>query len=417
MRHLLIATVALVLAGPLLGLAIVTILIPGATATCTSTATAVGTVPASLDAVAGDGAAIRLDRRQLEHAATIITVGSQIPDVGRDGLLVALMAALTESRLLMYANTSAYPQSATFPHDADGSDHDSLGLFQMRPAAGWGTVAQLMDPAYQARAFFGGPAGPNHGSPRGLLDVPDWRALPKGAAAQTVEVSAYPDRYARFEPVARTILKTLTNTPPTVSPANPGPAARTAIVRTLPSVIESTFPLPAETWTRTSGFGVRQHPTLGIRRLHAGVDLAAPAGTPVFAISAGRVAVAEHSGGLGNHVILEHRIDNSRLHGGSAEIFDAKATDSDVTVASVYGHMLDGSLTVQVGDLVTAGQHLGNVGSTGNSSGPHLHFEIRPGGARAPAVDPAPWLAAATEVADATPAASREPSTCQAMTP
>jgi hypothetical protein len=114
----------------------------------------------------------------------------------------------------MLSNTSAYPASALYPNDGDGSDHDSLGLFQMRPSAGWGTVAQLMAAPYQAAAFFGGPTGPNRGSPRGLLDIPNGTTLPLGAAAQAVEVSAFPDRYAVFEPVARTILAALTGTKP-----------------------------------------------------------------------------------------------------------------------------------------------------------------------------------------------------------
>lgn len=105
---------------------------------------------------------------------------------------------------------STKPSADPYPNDGDASDHDSLGLFQMRPQAGWGTVPDLMDPVYQARAFFGGPTGPNHPSPRGLLDIPGWQTLSKGEAAQAVEVSAYPDRYANYEPVAEQILTTLT---------------------------------------------------------------------------------------------------------------------------------------------------------------------------------------------------------------
>lgn len=169
----------------------------------------VGDVPDRLNTRTTDGLTVTLDRTQLTHAATIATVGGRTPGVGRDGVLIALMAALTESSLRMLTNTSTHPESANFPNDGDGGDHDSLGLFQMRPSAGWGTVAKLMDPTYQARAFFGGPTGPNHGSPRGLLDVPDWQQLKPGEAAQAVEVSAYPDRYARFERVADTILDAL----------------------------------------------------------------------------------------------------------------------------------------------------------------------------------------------------------------
>ncbi|MFM9920914.1 hypothetical protein [Lacisediminihabitans sp. H27-G8] len=179
-----------------------------------------GAVANSLTATATNGTTVTLDHTQLDRAATIITVGGQTSGVGTNGVLVALMAALTESRLRILANPTVYPASTDYPNDGDGSDHDSLGLFQMQPTAGWGSVAQLMDPTYQAAAFYGGPDGPNHGSPRGLLDIPGWQSLPPGSAAQAVEVSAYPDRYADFEPVARSILATLTGSaPPAGAPA------------------------------------------------------------------------------------------------------------------------------------------------------------------------------------------------------
>ena len=63
-------------------------------------------------------------------------------DVGRDGIVIALMAALTESTLRLLSNTSAYPDSANYPNDGDGGDHDSLGLFQMRPSTGWGSSSK-----------------------------------------------------------------------------------------------------------------------------------------------------------------------------------------------------------------------------------------------------------------------------------
>ena len=84
------------------------------------------------------------------------------------------MTALTESSLRVLSNTGAYPDSGNIPNDGDGSDHDSVGLFQQRPAAGWGSVENLMDPVWSSRAFYGGPSGPNHGSPRGLLDIDGW---------------------------------------------------------------------------------------------------------------------------------------------------------------------------------------------------------------------------------------------------
>jgi cell wall-associated NlpC family hydrolase len=168
-----------------------------------------GTVPSSLTATSADGQTLTLDHTQLERAATIIAVGNA-EKIDENGQLIALMAALTESTLRVLANTSAYPESASYPNDGDGSDHDSLGLFQMQPPDGWGTVTELMDPVWSARAFYGGADGPNHGSPAGLLDVPNWQQLSLGAAAQAVEGSEYPERYAVNEPVAEKIAATLT---------------------------------------------------------------------------------------------------------------------------------------------------------------------------------------------------------------
>ncbi|WP_459982157.1 C40 family peptidase [Nocardioides sp. AN3] len=170
--------------------------------------TLVAAVPQSLTAVNTHGETITLTHRQLQRAAAIIATGTA-EHVPARGQLIALMAALTESSLRVLSNTGAYPGSTGIPNDGNGSDHDSLGLFQMRPAAGWGTIAELMDPVWSSRAFYGGPVGPNHGSPRGLLDIPSWETLAPGAAAQAVEVSAYPDRYAVNQPVATAILTTL----------------------------------------------------------------------------------------------------------------------------------------------------------------------------------------------------------------
>ena len=119
------------------------------------------------------------------------------------------MTALTESSLRVLSNTGAYPESGNIPNDGDGGDHDSVGLFQQRPAAGWGSVENLMDPVWSSRAFYGGPNGPNHGSPRGLLDIDGWQTMDPGAAAQAVQVSAYPDRYAVNQPIAEKVLTTL----------------------------------------------------------------------------------------------------------------------------------------------------------------------------------------------------------------
>ena len=140
MKKLISILVILVLACPLAGLVSVAALMNPAAISCGSGSLVVGSIPDSLTAQTQDGRSITLNKRQLTHAATIITIGAQTAGVGREGALIALMAALTESTLRMLANTNAYPESGDYPNDGDGFDHDSLGLFQMRPASGWSVL-------------------------------------------------------------------------------------------------------------------------------------------------------------------------------------------------------------------------------------------------------------------------------------
>ena len=177
-------------------------------ATSTGSLAVIGDVPTSLTATNANGETVTLNQTQLQRSATIVAVGNDA-NIPTRGQLIALIAALTESSLRVLSNVSAHPESADIANDGDGGDHDSLGLFQMRPSTGWGTVRHLMDPVWSTRAFYGGPTGPNRGSPRGLLDIPDWETLEPGEAAQAVEVSAYPDRYAANQPIAEAILAAL----------------------------------------------------------------------------------------------------------------------------------------------------------------------------------------------------------------
>ncbi len=103
----------------------------------------------------------------------------------------------------------------------------------------------------------------------------------------------------------------------------------------------------------SSSFGWRRHPISGGSKFHAGIDLAAPSGTPIVATAAGVVASADWYGGYGLCVTVDH------LNG----------------YVTLYGHM--SQITVSAGQQVLAGQPLGRVGSTGSSTGPHLHYELR----------------------------------------
>ena len=139
-------------------------------------------------------ASFAMQPNQLRNAAGVVQGVSEIPGTNRKCAVVALMTVTVESVFRMYAN-STVPESLSYPHEAVGSDHDSLGLFQQRPSQGWGSVAELMNAAYNGKAFIGGPNGPNGGSPPGLLDIPGWETMDYGVLAQSVQVSAFPDRY------------------------------------------------------------------------------------------------------------------------------------------------------------------------------------------------------------------------------
>lgn len=115
----------------------------------------------------------------------------------------------------------------------------------------------------------------------------------------------------------------------------------------------------------SSSYGERTHPIFGGRRNHHGVDLAAPTGTPVYATADGIVDTATYSGSYGNYIKVEH--------GAQLE--------------TRFAHL--SSMNVRSGQKVRKGDIIGYVGSTGNSTGPHLHYEVRVAGQ---AVNPAPYM-------------------------
>ncbi|MEU7614998.1 hypothetical protein AB0B27_02620 [Micromonospora rifamycinica] len=138
-----------------------------------------------------------LGQLQTDNATVIVDVGVDL-GVPRRGLIVAVATAMQESDLRNLAS-DVLPESYDHPHQGSGSDHDSVGLFQQRPSSGWGTVAQLMRPAYAARAFYSA-----------LARIPGWQELSVTAAAQAVQVSAHPGAYARHEQRATTVVDALT---------------------------------------------------------------------------------------------------------------------------------------------------------------------------------------------------------------
>jgi murein DD-endopeptidase MepM/ murein hydrolase activator NlpD len=123
--------------------------------------------------------------------------------------------------------------------------------------------------------------------------------------------------------------------------------------------------MPLNSATLTSDFGMRTHPVLGGRRNHKGIDLAQPTGTPVYATADGFVSKAEPFSSYGNYIQIEH--------GGEMQ--------------TRYAHL--SGYNVAAGQQVHKGDLIGFVGSTGRSTGPHLHYEVRVAGE---AVDPTPYM-------------------------
>lgn len=449
----------------------------------------------------GEGVTERdLNQVQLDAAATIYAQ-AQAAGVGDQGAVVGIATALQESDL------GAAPSS--LKPNADGD----IGLFQQRTYVGWyadGATQQenitiLLDHAYQAKTFFLGHDSLDGFHIPGLVDVENWQSLTLTQAAQRVQVSAYPDAYAKHEPLARALTGRLSSNspqgqilcsgavggtldcPPTGLSAEAGlnpdalrglrcikqnwpkikviggsrndPGSDHHVGNAIDPMIPDYTSTPGialggeiaewakrnaaglgvtyviwrkQIWsTARAGEGWRQcgsskascysgsdpsaahldhvHISFigaggtgtpadasaaagvstggaalpivkGNYRLtarynqagdmwasgfHTGLDFAAPTGTPIVSISPGTVVEMTSHGAYGN-------------------LTKIKASDGTVLY---YAHQ--STRSVNVGQAVTAGQPIGTVGSTGNSSGAHLHLEVRVGGSR---VDPEAWL-------------------------
>lgn len=135
--------------------------------------------------VEGAQSRIPLDDAQLANAKAIIEEAKET-GVGKRGAVIGIATSLQESKLYNLGHLGAY------------NDHDSQGLFQQRPSSGWGSPDQITDPEYSSRAFF-----------EALKNVGGWQDLPLTAAAQTVQVSAYPFAYAQWEEQAADIVAQL----------------------------------------------------------------------------------------------------------------------------------------------------------------------------------------------------------------
>ncbi len=166
--------------------------------------------------------------------------------------------------------------------------------------------------------------------------------------------------------------KSMDNGQLVIAPATTAAAAASATPSYRPSTVSIPSRNPLSGAALTSGYGMRIHPVLGGRRAHKGVDLAQPTGTPVYATADGVIGKAEWFSSYGLYISMEH--------GGN--------------IQTRYGHL--SRLNVAAGQKVQKGDLIGYVGSTGRSTGPHLHYEVRINGL---AVNPVPYMQGASQPA------------------
>ncbi|MEO3925350.1 peptidoglycan DD-metalloendopeptidase family protein [Micromonosporaceae bacterium B7E4] len=290
---------------------------------------------------------------QMRNAAIIIKVGREMGLPPR-AWVIAVATAMQESGL------------TNLGHLGDRNDHDSLGLFQQRPSTGWGTPEQIRNPEYAARKFY-----------EKLKTVRNWQKRSLTRVAQAVQVSAFPDAYAKHEPLATEIVNALT-----------GGAARAAGTD-LGLGCADGAEIAASGWTAPipgavgSGFRTASRPS------HNGVDIgAAKYTTQIRAAAAGRVLVSRCDPDRRGR--LSCNVDGFPGKGGCGWYVDILHAGNVITR---YCHMVSRPM-VSKNDMVEAGQVIGRVGSSGNSSGPHLHFEVHLRGDRSRhgATDPVPFM-------------------------
>lgn len=320
-------------------------------------------------------------KKQLTNAAIIINEAKQ-RNLGRQAAVIALMTSMVESNLLNLANDGSfkYPEgtgvmskkqwdkartvvikSQDYPNEGIGSDWDSIGLFQQRPSAGWGDVKQIMNQSYSASKFY-----------ESLLKIKGWEKLSYGEAAQRVQVSAFPDRYAEKQSIAEAVVDALQGV--TVSEADTENPISTCDESQTDEVISADgWVMPIKDYRgrpEAGGFGSPrgQYP-------HAGQDFSAPFNTEIYAAADGKVTRAGCSNLVVGRSPCQVQIDHGK--------------EGKKRISTLYVHMYQDGVIAKEGDMVKAGQLIAKVGSNGRSTGPHLHFETWED--KTP-VDPVPWL-------------------------
>ncbi|GIF40563.1 M23 family metallopeptidase [Actinoplanes xinjiangensis] len=292
------------------------------------------------------------DTGQIRNAAIIINVGADMSLPPR-AWVIAVATAMQESNL------------NNLGHLGERNDHDSQGLFQQRPSSGWGSPKQVRDPIYASTKFYAK-----------LKTVRGWEKMALTRAAQAVQISAYPDAYAKHEPVATQIVNLLAN------------GAANAVGDSVTPQCAVSGAIAASGWTIPlkgpvgSGFRTASRPS------HQGVDISVDKYRPIYAVASGTVSVVKCDEDFRGRKSCN--VDGYPGKGGCGWMVEIVHAGN---VMTRYCHLVQQPF-VRRNQQVVAGEQIGRVGSSGNSSGPHLHFEVHLGNDRSStgAVDPVQFM-------------------------
>jgi murein DD-endopeptidase MepM/ murein hydrolase activator NlpD len=293
------------------------------------------------------------------NASTWIAVGRS-KGVPPRGIVIGLAVILVESNGLNLASEKV-PESKQYPNDGVApGDHLSIGTAQQQVGMGWfDTVEQGMKVDVQAAAFYSA-----------LVNVNGWQVMSFSGAAQAVQRSAFPSRYGQREADATSLYHRLASS---MGSADIVPAVDTSTgicqeADTVPIAVSGRWanPLAPAHYVLTSPFGPRIDPVLGIPKPHKGQDLGTDAGTPIKAVCDGVVKLAGwDSWGGGNMTTLD--------------------CGGDIVIKLMH----QSKILTTTGARVEAGQVIGLVGTTGNSTGNHLHEQVE---FKGKPIDPVPFM-------------------------
>jgi hypothetical protein len=342
-----IAAVPLLIVGTMLGLVVM-----GDDNSCNSS-------------VAADGSSVSIDpesvshtdiagygHEQLVNAAYVMQAGKDLGLTPRDQT-IGVMTAMGESSLRNIDYGDWETGGVTNP---DGTRTTSIGLFQQQD--GWGSREERLDPYMSSTKFFQAMTA----------KVPDRASLEPTIVAHRTQVNADPYHYTRYWEGAVQIVEGLTGVRTGLNPADGSPSGGACETLVPGTVSAQGWAAPASP-PLSSSYGIRIHPIYGTARLHAGTDLAPVCDAPIWAAQNGVVAGRGFDRSGNGYIKIDH--------GGG--------------IVTRYLHMYDSGMLVQTGDKVTAGQQIARVGSSGESTGCHLHFEVQINGEN---VDPQPFMAA-----------------------